>query len=59
MQFHPTGIYGAGCLITEGRHVLCVFVIYFGCSSIGLLHVQECYLGSDIYYTVKLKENLF
>lgn len=26
MQFHPTGIYGAGCLITEGWY----FLGYFG-----------------------------
>lgn len=25
VQFHPTGIYGAGCLITEGWYFLCYF----------------------------------
>jgi succinate dehydrogenase (ubiquinone) flavoprotein subunit len=25
VQFHPTGIYGAGCLITEGESEICVF----------------------------------
>lgn len=24
VQFHPTGIYGAGCLITEGKSLVCV-----------------------------------
>ena len=23
VQFHPTGIYGAGCLITEGQAIFC------------------------------------
>jgi hypothetical protein len=25
VQFHPTGIYGAGCLITEGWYLLRLF----------------------------------
>ncbi|MEY2813052.1 MAG: succinate dehydrogenase, flavoprotein subunit [Pseudomonadota bacterium] len=25
IQFHPTGIYGAGCLITEGSREICSF----------------------------------
>lgn len=29
VQFHPTGIYGAGCLITEGMNPLCS--IYIAC----------------------------
>jgi succinate dehydrogenase/fumarate reductase flavoprotein subunit len=28
VQFHPTGIYGAGCLITEGDYL---FVRYLYC----------------------------
>ena len=24
VQFHPTGIYGAGCLITEGQAISCI-----------------------------------
>jgi succinate dehydrogenase (ubiquinone) flavoprotein subunit len=26
VQFHPTGIYGAGCLITEGEHLFRLFL---------------------------------
>lgn len=29
IQFHPTGIYGAGCLITEGRPIYQTFFCVF------------------------------
>jgi len=33
VQFHPTGIYGAGCLITEGKKMSHIyFLLYTICS---------------------------
>ena len=54
VQFHPTGIYGAGCLITEGESCGSLVAFWMGlgqarlssCSSFPFTPTSPCHLGS-------------